>query len=51
MLQFLTIVGAVLAAMVVYTIIVFALMQSKLYYKMIMKMCSRMNDVYDVDDL
>lgn len=51
MLQFLTIVGAVLVSMVVYTAIVFAFMHSKLYVKMIKKMCSQVYDIYDVDDL
>ena len=51
MLQFLTIVGAVLVSMVAYTAIVFAFMYSKLYVKMIKKMSEQVYKVYDVDDL
>ena len=51
MLQFLTIVGAVLVSMVVYTAIVFTFMYSKLYVKMIKKMSEQVYKVYDVDDL
>ena len=47
MLQFLTIVGAVLLAMVVYSAIMFVFIQSKYYNKIIMKMCQK---IYNVDD-
>ena len=48
MLQFLIIVGAVLLAMVVYSAIMFAFIQSKCYSKMIVKMTKK---IYNVDDL
>ena len=48
MLQFLTIVGAVLVAMVTYTAIVLVYMRSKHYWKMVKKMTEK---IYDVDNL
>ena len=48
MLQFLITAGAMLVAMMVYTIIVFAFMHSKYYMKVVKKICEK---IYDVDDL
>ena len=48
MLQFLTIVGAVLVAMVTYTAIILVYMRSKHYWKMVKKMTEK---IYDVDNL
>lgn len=48
MLQFLTTAGAILVAMIVYTVIAFVLMQSKWYMKLVQKICEK---IYNVDDL
>lgn len=48
MLQFLITAGAMLVAMVAYTAIVFAFMQSKYYMKLVKRICEK---IYDVDNL